>query len=217
MAIIGPGTQNLDIIEPKPTLDGANEFEVIEILNPLSDDFQIQVAQDVPVNLPFEIRKDGKTSVLSNTEADVRQTYGLALKNADHQARKRITNNAIIKSGQTMRLRGSEAQVAVRQLVNEILQRQGKRQFLSDPTTRKIVEDEIIISRGSIQDMMDGNLQTPRQQMDDALNKANEVRDEFPELRQTVTGNDSDSESAGRDNPTAPKRIGRPPKEASNT
>lgn len=214
MALAGPGAiQDIDV-SPKPSLEDATEYEFVTILNPLTDDFAIAVAQDVPVNLPFEIRKDGYTSTISNTESDVRSTYGLALKNSDHQARKRIINNAIIRAGKTINLKGSEAKVAVRQLVNEIIQREGKKQFLTDPVKRKEVEDRIIISRGSIQELMDGNLRSTRQQVDEVISKSNEVEDEpFAGLKQTTGSDGFPSQNTTGDDSPQTKRIGRPPKE----
>lgn len=197
MALVGPGAVKQQADDLKPLLDGASEYEYITILNPLSDDFAVRVAQDVPVNLPFNIGKDktGKTAQITLTERDAAQTYGLSLRNPDFQGRKHIVNDTIIRAGHTINLKGNEAQVAIRQLTNEILQREGHQRLLADPTLRREVEQRIIRGRGSIQELMDASLQTTRSQLDAAINKSNEVNDEqgFPEL---VDNRDTEDTSA---------------------
>jgi hypothetical protein len=191
MALVGPGAINENQIAPDPTLAGASEYEYVTILNPLSDDFAIKVAQDVPVNRPFEIR--GKTGAIQE-ENDVRREYGLNLKNPEHPSTERvIMNSSIIPAGKTINLKGNEAQVAVRQLVNEILQREGKRLLMSDPNLRKEVEDRIIIQRGSMQDLLGSPITTPQAQINEAVNKSNEVTDEqeFPGLDSIAGESDS--------------------------
>lgn len=220
MGLVGPGATPQITTDVKPTLDGASEYEFITLLNPLTDDFAIQVAQDVPVNMPFEIRKDGATSTITNTEADARQVYGLSLKNPDFQSRKHISNVTVIKAGQTVNLKGDAAQVAVRQLVNEIGQREGKTRLLADPTVRKEIEDRIIITRGSIQDLMDGNIRSVREQATEAINRSNEVTNEqeFPELNRTADSTPERGDNLGADSTAPEKRsVGRPKKAENHT
>lgn len=173
--IIGPGSIKQETVAPKSSLDGAGDYEYVTIHNPLSDDFQVQVAQDVPVSMPFEIRN--KTATVQS-ESDVARTLGFPLKNPDHRAKKYIYNTAIIPAGGTMNFKGGEAQVVVRQLTNEILQQEGKRRLMSDPTLRKEVEDRIVKKRGSVQDLLDERMVTPLQQVNQAINQSNEVQNE---------------------------------------
>ena len=56
--VIGPGAQQDIPTDVKPLLEGASEYEYVTILNPLSVDFAVRVAQDVPVNAPVEIRNE---------------------------------------------------------------------------------------------------------------------------------------------------------------
>lgn len=219
MAIIGPGATQEIATDVKPTLDGASEYEYVTILNPLTDDFAVRVAQDVPVNMPFNIGKDlsGKTAQTTLSERDAAQTYGLSLKNPDFVGRKHIINDTIIPAGQTINLKGSEAQVAVRQLVNEIMQREGNTRLMSDPELRRKVEERIIQKRGSIQDLMDGNVSTLQQQMTDAVNKSNEVQHgqtgfQSPETSSPDSSLGTDQEQFGGLDQSGPKRVGRPKK-----
>lgn len=216
MAIVGPGAEQRVAENPKATLDGASEYEYVTLLNPLTDDFAVRVAQDVPVNLPFNIGKDatGRVSQVTNTEQDAKQVYGLNLKNPDFQGRKHIVNDVVIKAGQTINLKGNEAQVAVRQLVNEILQREGNKRMLADPHVRLEVEGRIIQKRGSIQELMDGNVQTPRTQIDEAINQSNEVNNEpeFPGLSQEDSPTNGEATDTANIPDSPAKTVGRPKK-----
>lgn len=210
MSIVGPGAVQEQTEDVRPLLEGASEYEYVTILNPLSDDFAIRVAQDIPINMPVDIRH--KTGLVQSGN-DVVRSYGLDLKNPDFQGRKHIVNDTIIKAGQTINLKGSEAQVAVRQLTHEILQREGNKRLLADPNLRLAVEQRIIIGRGSIQDLMDSNLRSTTSQIDAAINKSNEVQDEpaFPGLSESQTT--ERIEDTGANDPTPQRRSpGRPKK-----
>jgi hypothetical protein len=174
--LVGPGSIKEEQIAPSATLDGASEYEYVTILNPLTDDFAIQVAQSRPVDLPFNIKnRDGG---LTHNERDVNQVYGIGLKNPDFKSRRHILNQTIIKAGRTINLRGDDAQVAVRQLVNEIIQREGNTLHQADPNVRQEVESRIIIARGSVEDLMDNRLQSTQTQINQTINNSNEVNDE---------------------------------------
>ena len=181
MAIVGPGALDQNDVTPAPTLEGASEFEYVTLFNPLEDDFAIRVAQDIPVNMPMQIRS--KTGMIRE-EGDVVRNYGLDLKNPEFKGRRHIVNDTIIKAGGTINLKGNEAQVAVRQLVNEILQRRGKRRLMADPHLRKEVEGTVVVGRGSVQELMDKNLQSTTSQINEAIDKSNVQSDEqaFPGL-----------------------------------
>ncbi len=200
--VVGPGAIQAAPTDIKPQLDGASEYEYVTIMNPLPVDFAVRIAQDVPVNMPVQIRNG--TGLVQN-DRDVTSAYGLSLKNPDFQSRKHIYNDTIIPAGQTINLKGSEAQVAVRQLTNEIMQRDGNSKLLSDPQLRAKVEATIIKSRGNIQDLMDNNIQTPRNQIDDAIARSNTPEQEqaFPSLQQSRPGTGENY---------TPKKLGRPPK-----
>lgn len=199
MAVVGPGSQVEVTEDVKPLLEGANEFEYVTVLNPLSDDFRPRVAQDLPVNLPVQIRAG---TGLVQSGGDVTRGYGIDLKNPDFQAKRRFYNETVIKAGQTINLKGNEAQVVVRQLVNEILQRSGKKRLMADPTLRREVEERVVRGRGSIQDLMEGRLQTPQAQVNAAIDKSNEVQDEqaFPD----ITGGSTDQTPEGSQDSDGP-------------
>lgn len=219
MALVGPGSVPAAATDIHSLLDGASEYEYVEVLNPLTDDFAVQVAQDIATSAPFNIGKDtsGKTNQMTHTEQDVRQVYGLDLKNREFPSKQHISNSVIIKSGQTLRLKGSEAQVAVRQIVNEMMQREGNARLLSDPTLRREAEQRVIQGRGTIQELMGAtNFATPQQQATEAINRSNEVPNEsteFPELERPTQEDGAGGDTMGADSPAPEKRSpGRPKK-----
>jgi len=211
MPVVGPGATQEQVTDVKPLLDGASEYEYITIFNPLSDDFAVRVAQDIPVNMPMNIRAG--TALVQNDQ-DVTRNYGLSLKNPEFQGRKHIHNDTIIRAGQTINLKGNEAQVAVRQLVNEILQREGNKRLMADPNLRHQVEERIIQGRGSVQDLMDANLRTTRSQIDDAINKSNEVENEvaFPGLSQKDSSPGTEIVDPAGNGESQRRPVGRPKK-----
>src|ERR1044071_4655454 len=147
MALVGPGAVQEDLTDVRPLLEGYTEQDYVTIINPLPDDFAVRVGQDVPINMPTPIHSG--TTMVQN-ENDVVRNYGFNLKGKDFVGRKHIVNDTIIRSGATITLRGNEAQVAVRQLVNEILQREGKTRLSADPNLRNEVEKRIIVAHGPI-------------------------------------------------------------------
>lgn len=194
---VGPGAIQEQGVAPDPLLQGATEFEVVGIFNPLPEDFIGQVGQTKPVNTPFEIRKDGMTSTITNSENDVRTNYGLNLKNPDHQGRMPIVNYVRIPSGKTLAILGNEAQVIVRQLVNEIMQREKRSLMLADPTARHEVEQRIVRYRRPIGEVLDG-VQSVGSQIREGVGRINDQNEqEFPGLTQDASGNDQGSGSNG--------------------
>jgi|ERR1043165_1672980 hypothetical protein len=184
----GPGAIVENTAEPGSTLDGASEYEYVTIFNPLSVDFVGQVGQSKPVNVPFQIRRDQHTAVVSTSEAAVQQNYGLSLKNKDHAAKMPIVNRIVIPSGQMRNILGNEAQVIVRQLVNEILQREGNKLHLADPHQRRLVEARVIRTRKSVEEILGTAPQAISDQLQGAIDKSNEQQDEqeFPDLDNTA-------------------------------
>lgn len=201
---VGPGAITEDQVDIQPTLQGATDYEYVEILNPLSVPFKGVYAVERPVNVPFKIHQDPLGRAITKTAEDASRNYGLGdLKNPDHQAKARIQNDVEIKSGQTIRLGGGAAQVIVKQLVDAIISLEDNKLKLADPGTRQRVEQRIILRRGSMSEFMETPQSIP-QQLDNALKEAES--EEFPELK------------ASPNTPGQPDRRkpGRPPKAATN-
>lgn len=201
---VGPGAITEEQVDIQPTLQGATDYEYVEILNPLSVPFKGVYAVERPVNVPFKIQQDPLGRAVSKTSEDVSRNYGLGdLKNPDHQAKARIQNDVVIKSGQTIRLGGGAAQVIVKQLVDAIIALEDNKIKLADPGTRQRVEQRIILRRGSMSEFMEAPQSIP-QQLDSALKEA--TSEEFPGLNESPNA------------PEQPERRkpGRPAKAATN-
>jgi hypothetical protein len=167
--------------------------------------------------MPIDIRSG--TGLVQN-EGDVVRNYGLNLKNPDFKSRKRVVNDTVIKAGSSINLKGNEAQVAVKQLTDEILQREGKTRLMADPHLRHEVEERIIKYRGSIEELMNSNFQTPQNQINEAIKQSNEVHNEvaFPGLAEPTQGSripEPTEANTAINDPGQPKRVGRPKKENS--
>lgn len=151
--VAGPGADIDAGAAPLPLLQGASEYEYVELLNPLSVEFIGMFGVSRPVNAPVNISTIPGRGV-TTTENDLRTGYGLDLRNTDHPGRANIVNRVSIKSGTTVRLLGSEAQVVIKQLVNEVMAREGNQALIADPHARRQVEERLVIRRGLVADYM---------------------------------------------------------------
>lgn len=209
---IGPGSVQAVATNVKPMLEGASEFEFITIHNPLTEDFVGRVGMDVPVNMPYQAQ-DQDGIVLG--EAEMAKTYGVGLRNRDFTGRKHIVNDITIKAGGTVNLKGNEAQVIVKQLVDAIIQLEGRTKMMPDPEVRKAVEEKVILRRGNVQELMDTNYITPSQQATAAVNKSNEVNNEealTAGVGQAVSGQDAGTADLTNSDQASPRPVGRPKK-----
>lgn len=200
----GPGAIPDNGTDVRPLLEGASEYEYVTIFNPLSVDFIGMVGVSRASSTPFEVRKSaGAVAQLTTNEQDVARNYGLSLKNPDHQGRNNIIQKVTLPSGKYTNLLGSEAQVIVRQLVNEIMQREKNSLKLADPHERNLVEQRVIIEKKSINDMLGRGPMTVQDQLRDAVDDSNKQLEEqtdepeFPAVAQprsapvAVTGDTS--------------------------
>lgn len=179
---IGPGSITEAAVDVKPILEGATELEYVDIFNPLSQDFIAKVGATKPTQATTTISKDINGRQLS--EQDILNTYGIGLNNKDVIGRVHIENQVLLPSGKTVRLMGDQAQVVIRQLVREIMQREGKSLMLADATANNVVERRVVMKRGSVaQDLLGQQPTSVREQLRQAVQESNE---EFPELNQRV-------------------------------
>lgn len=196
----GPGSVVEQGIAPKPLLEGASGDEVVEVFNPLPVDFYGLVGQSKPIRLPFEVRHDGHTQTITKDEGSVAMNYGVNLLNKEHPSNLPITNKVLIPSGKSVFVLGNEAQVIVRQLVNELMQREGKRLMLADPYQRHLAEQKIVRSRRSVEDAI-GRPQTVESQINSGIGSLNEVENEqeFPGLNESAGSSEERSDSSSGD------------------
>jgi hypothetical protein len=179
---VGVGAVEESQVNPGASLDGASEYEYVTLTNPLPFTFKGRVAQSRPVNAPIRIVGGQDKGI---DEASLRAA-GLDLRNQDHPSNAHVTNIIEIKSGASINLRGDEAQVVIKQLVNEVLHYRGNTLKIGAPTYRKSVEDEVITGRKSIDDLLGGPVATRGELVDIALKQKNEEV-AFPTVESPVT------------------------------
>ena len=179
---VGVGAVQQEQTNPKPTLDGASEYEYVTITNPLPFPFLGKVAQSRPVSAPIRIVNGADKGVDENSL----RAAGLDLRNPDHPSNSHVTNIVRIESGASINLRGDEAQVIVRQLVSEVLSYRNQTLKIGAPTYRKAVEDEVITGRNSIDTLLGGATPTKDELVDEALAKKNTETPEeaFPQVQE---------------------------------
>lgn len=179
VAAVGAGSIGQQEARPTPTLDGVSEYQYVTIANILPIKFIGRVAQSRPVpNAPVRIVDGAAKGVDENTL----KAAGLDLRNPDHAMNSSLEHVSIevpIEAGQSINLRGDEAQVIVRQLVNEILAFEGKTVRQGSPAYRKEVEGRIIQGIRNIDELI-GSVPSKDQLIDTALKEENEKA--FPDL-----------------------------------
>lgn len=204
----GPGG-NEDVGEaPRPLLEGASDYEYIEILNILPAPFHGRFAATKPVSASVLVTTSREAPGLTKTAQDVRTNYGLDLNNPDVIGRAHVNMPIEIGAGKTMRLLGSGAQVILKQLVDAAMQFDGKRLQLADPFARHEYEVRIVQGRHSVEELAD--IQSVNQQLQQAIKASNE--EEFPDLG-ADQGTEPAAERTGNGDTDSPKPSpGRPRK-----
>ena len=182
--------------ENKSLVDTFTEYDIIEVFNPLSDDFEGKVA----------------TSVVS-TDAPVDKTIErMGLRNNFHPTQNHVVNIVVIPAGQSKKMPGHVARVIVTQLVNEIMQREGAVKQMGDKALRIKYEEMVVLDSAKYQ--QEENIITAEERFQrqlDELNKTTEIevtRDEQPFTAQrTDTIEESDSRvGADRSSTTSRKK-----------
>ncbi len=127
-------------------LDGLDVDSVVTLRNTLNVPFRVLFGRTV-VAPPRESEAD-RQKRLRMTELGVPTAKQGGT--VDH-----VQDTVTIPAGQTMRLPGNIAQIAVRQMVTWILQARNQRKKVADVYARRMVEDELIVSvvTNSIEEM----------------------------------------------------------------
>lgn len=207
----GPGS-NLQIAERmKPLVDGLDENYYVEILNPLSVDFMGRVSSSRPADRPLTVVTNKMTPTITQTEDDIRRNYGLNLKNNDHLSQVHFAQTVTIPAGKTIRLPGNEAQVIVRQLVNILMDKEGRKLFKGDSFARREIEDRVVIKQGTMSEFFTTQNVDIRGVINEDLH--NETEQSFPGA--TQRDSETNIPSGGETyEPQHGNRRGRPPKDA---
>lgn len=178
--MVGPGAIADVGVAPKPLLEGSSQYEWVELLNPMSRPFGGTFGMSRPTSAsPINITPIQGRGV-TNNENDLRNNYGLDLRNPDHQGRADIVNRVTILPGKTVILLGNEAQVIIRQLVNAIMQLEGRSLLLADPHARKEVEERVIVGRGNAAERLGRNPESVNQQLQAVKIEETTIEEAFP-------------------------------------
>ncbi len=184
---LGPGSIPQAQAEYEPALEGATRDEIVEILNPMTYDFEAKVGVTKSAMMPVRINNPNNTSI--RTEADLAAKGIPGFRNPDKGGGVvHIANNVSIPAGTTIKQPGDVAQVIVRQLITTVISIRGDKLKISDPETRRRVEKEVIISRRPMSELFGaGGPITVEEQMAAAVEQANKVTSEergFPSVEE---------------------------------
>ena len=108
----------------KTLVSGLTEYDIVEVFNPLRDDFTATVARSYAHNAP------------DPTYQHARSQYNVELKNNAHSGKKHVKQTITLPSGKSLKMPGDVARVVVTQLVKEIMQREGFKRQMADPEKR---------------------------------------------------------------------------------
>lgn len=161
--------------EPQSLLVNLRQHHVVEVHNPLSDDFTWPVARSVVHLDPQD--KDPHLDALR-------------LRNDSHPTMKHVQQKITIPSGKNMKLPGDVAQVVVKHLVDEILSREGQKSNIGDPTLRRTKEEDVIQNTEDLVSRM--STQTVEEQLEQQikdLNREDPTPEVDPSLPSTNTEN----------------------------
>lgn len=146
---VGPGARAQQGPDVPSMLDNVTDYDFVEVFNPLSVTFIAQVASTIP--------KPAKARIVNtsgNPDFDERDLSRAGLGNMRTQSPTgsvvHVPHQVPLPAGSTTPLRGSEAKVVVRQLVTEILGREGKTNLLANSFQRSIAEKKVVRRIGQI-------------------------------------------------------------------
>jgi hypothetical protein len=215
-AIVGPGGDTSEEVDPKPLLEGVGDYNFVEVLNPLSVTFKDQVALTTNINSPMPVGKNHENAPgLTNSENDIRQIYGFDLRaQAQASGKTHVITRISLASGETRRFLGSEAHVIVRHLASALLQREGKTHLLANAHERRRAEERIVQHVGSLMDAMGRSPLSVREQLQTTLDSIEDAPN--PQTAQGGSGNEAEfpglSDQVGA--ATAPGDQGQPAPDA---
>jgi len=183
--VLGPGAQPAAQAEYEPSLNGATRDEVVEILNPMTFDFMAKVGVTKTAMTAVRINNPNNTSI--RTEADLAAKGIAGFRNPDKGGGVvHIANNVPIPAGTTIKQPGDVAQIIVKQLITAVISIRGDKLKISDPETRRQVENEVIVSRRPMSELFGaGGPITVEEQMKaavEAANKSNSEEQGFPDV-----------------------------------
>ena len=206
--------------EYKPALDGIGEEKVVGVYNPLPHDFRVNFArQQAYRQLPDPNRQFARERGLGNMDKPNPRDY--------------TTQTLVLSAGKIKNLPGDIAQIAVRKLVNTIIQTRNNdgsydfesggqnKAFVPDPELRRTTEAEVIKYIKDATEFFNQPIQPPTpqertNQQIEAMNNEQAIQDSSPNpapgTGTTYTPYTPEPATADLPQQSAPKKPGRPPK-----
>lgn len=151
----------------KLLLAKVTEYDVVEIHNPLTDDFVGKVART------YAHRKNDPVY------AHAKQQYGIDLNNPQHTSKKHVQQTITIPSGKSLKLPGDVAKVIINQLVKEMMQREGFKRQMADPDARRTFEERVVVNKEKL-DFSD-DIETAEEKLDRQIRELNEEPEKVEE------------------------------------
>jgi hypothetical protein len=181
---VGSGSITKEQSKPQPVLQDVGEHQYVTLINPLPFDFVGKVAQSRPVKAPVRIVNDGVSNGGNTVTEETLNNAGISLRNKDHVGRAHVTVNIEIPAGKTKNIRGDEAKVIIKQLVNEILAYNNDTLRRGNPAYRKEVETQVVQRISSVEDLLGGSVESLDDKINQALAQKNQEEQAFPTLQE---------------------------------
>lgn len=191
MATVG-FTDKVEIAPDKPVLEGMGESVVVEVFNPLTDNFRAKFSRSLP-QAPNLSEQDRRVAEIGGI--DVRKQGGVL----GHTSAQYIE----IPAGKTLKLPGDIAQVVVRQMTTYIIQQRGKKGQVSDPTLRREVEEEIVVNYKT---MLQNQTLQPEEQFQKQIDELNNP-DSEENIKQLVEEPSFPTEADNGSTPEVPEKV----------
>lgn len=142
-------------------LDDIGEMDEVTVFNPLTITFQGKFSRTIPADSPLN-KENRRVSELSGI--DLRKGEGAG--GVAH-----VASYVKIPAGQSLKMHGYAAKVVARQLVTDIIQRQGRKGQIADPKVRREVEEMVILGTKNTDS---GILENPRDSFEREMKKLND-------------------------------------------
>lgn len=155
--------------EPTSIAQNFRQHHVVQVHNPLSDDFRWTVARSVVLADP------------ANVDPHVK---ALNLRNDAHPTIKHVVQPITLLSGETKKLPGDVAKVIVKHLVDEIMNREGHKTNVGDKHLRQEVEERVVINFRDLRSQL--STQSVEEQLEQQIRDLNKEDDPNNE-QQTVS------------------------------
>lgn len=157
------------VVERPSLLEAFTDGDYVELYNPLDTHFRGITGQQVVV-----------PAQETTNERIAREKAGVDVRSGGKSDMQLVRQPIVLRSKQTIRLPGHIAKVVGRQLVTAMIQMDGDKKKVADPTTRRIYEEKIIRSNGRINDFLSQQVLTQSEQVGRTISDLNKMLPPLP-------------------------------------